>query len=207
MLCCYNKAEVSRRLYLYLDLINFNSMLNECELYMFLIKTHVQKRYNSDISNFGLSRHLNIWWCSAAKNHFTPKYYIHRHCIECHDENRKWAGLTAHEWQSYIFEGDIFTKRPELVKSFDTIYDKDSFGALPLDMRPKFCEWLSEFTKDGGMLHVSKSRIRNRVENQTRFDGTDRFWHMFWTRLPLWVKCIRWKYQRLNRRGISSEGH
>ena len=39
-----------------------------------------------------------------------------------------------------LIEGDILTKRPELSRYFDAVYDKDSFGALQLDMRPKFCE-------------------------------------------------------------------
>merc|ERR1719276_425278 len=45
-------------------------------------------------------------------------------------------------------------KRPELVNSFDAVYDKDSFGALTLDMRSPFCDRLSEFTKDGGTIYI-----------------------------------------------------
>ena len=39
-----------------------------------------------------------------------------------------------------LYEGDVMMKRPELLNSFDAIYDKDSFGALTLDMRSKFCQ-------------------------------------------------------------------
>ncbi|KAL3773369.1 hypothetical protein ACHAW5_006459 [Stephanodiscus triporus] len=53
-----------------------------------------------------------------------------------------------------LLEGDILSNRPELLRSFDVIYDKDSFGALALDDRPKFCERISEFVKDGGTLYV-----------------------------------------------------
>lgn len=53
-----------------------------------------------------------------------------------------------------LYEGDAFMKRPELENSFDAIYDKDSFGALPLDMRPKFCERLSEYIKDEGTVYI-----------------------------------------------------
>ena len=53
-----------------------------------------------------------------------------------------------------LLEGDVFVKRPELLKSFDAVYDKDSFGAMHLDMRPTFCERVSEFVKDGGTLYV-----------------------------------------------------
>merc|ERR1712085_94925 len=48
----------------------------------------------------------------------------------------------------------MLAKRPALVRSFDAIYDKDSFGALDLDARPKFCERLSEFVKEGGTLYI-----------------------------------------------------
>eukprot|EP00579_Thalassiosira_antarctica_P000233 CAMPEP_0201867028 /NCGR_PEP_ID=MMETSP0902-20130614/1426_1 /ASSEMBLY_ACC=CAM_ASM_000551 /TAXON_ID=420261 /ORGANISM="Thalassiosira antarctica, Strain CCMP982" /LENGTH=224 /DNA_ID=CAMNT_0048392129 /DNA_START=76 /DNA_END=750 /DNA_ORIENTATION=- len=53
-----------------------------------------------------------------------------------------------------LFEGDMLMKRPELMRSFDAIYDKDSFGALQLGMRPKFCERLSEFAKEGGTVYI-----------------------------------------------------
>ena len=53
-----------------------------------------------------------------------------------------------------LYEGDVIMKRPELLNSFDAIYDKDSFGALTLDVRSKFCERMSEYIKDGGTLYV-----------------------------------------------------
>ena len=53
-----------------------------------------------------------------------------------------------------LVEGDILTKRPEMHRSFDAVYDKDSFGALALGDRPGFCARISEFIKDGGTLYV-----------------------------------------------------
>ena len=53
-----------------------------------------------------------------------------------------------------LVEGDILTKRPEMLRSFDAVYDKDSFGALALGDRPGFCARISEFIKDGGTLYV-----------------------------------------------------
>eukprot|EP00580_Thalassiosira_gravida_P018081 CAMPEP_0201675020 /NCGR_PEP_ID=MMETSP0494-20130426/38508_1 /ASSEMBLY_ACC=CAM_ASM_000839 /TAXON_ID=420259 /ORGANISM="Thalassiosira gravida, Strain GMp14c1" /LENGTH=232 /DNA_ID=CAMNT_0048157319 /DNA_START=93 /DNA_END=791 /DNA_ORIENTATION=+ len=71
-------------------------------------------------------------------------------------ENQQKNGLVwkHRSGRATLFEGDILMKRPELVNSFDVIYDKDSFGALSLEMRPKFCERLSEFHKDGGTLYI-----------------------------------------------------
>lgn len=53
-----------------------------------------------------------------------------------------------------LYEGDILMKRPELQSSFDVVYDKDSFGALNLDMRRPYCQRLSEFVKSNGVVYV-----------------------------------------------------
>jgi hypothetical protein len=53
-----------------------------------------------------------------------------------------------------LFEGDMLMKRPELQSTFDVIYDKDSFGALNLDMRKTYCQRLSEYIKDDGVVYV-----------------------------------------------------
>lgn len=80
-------------------------------------------------------------------------------------ENKKESGLVwKHKsGRATLFEGDILMKRPELLQSFDAVYDKDSFGALSLQMRPKFCERVSDFTKDGGTLYIEvKNKERGR---------------------------------------------
>lgn len=53
-----------------------------------------------------------------------------------------------------IIEGDILTKRTALHQTFDVVYDKDSFGAMALPDRTKFCERISEYMKDSGTLYV-----------------------------------------------------
>ena len=53
-----------------------------------------------------------------------------------------------------LYEGDMMMKRPELNQSFDAVYDKDSFGALTLDLREGFCARLSEYLKDNGTVYI-----------------------------------------------------
>mmetsp|Transcript_19632 Transcript_19632/g.32221 ORF Transcript_19632/g.32221 Transcript_19632/m.32221 type:complete len:264 (+) Transcript_19632:13-804(+) len=53
-----------------------------------------------------------------------------------------------------LYEGDMLMKRSELQNSFDVVYDKDSFGALNLDMRRAYCQRLSEFMKSNGVVYV-----------------------------------------------------
>ncbi|KAL7523734.1 hypothetical protein ACHAWF_000647, partial [Thalassiosira exigua] len=53
-----------------------------------------------------------------------------------------------------LYEGDALARRPELIDSFDAVYDKDSFGALDPASRPAFCERLAEFVRDGGTVYV-----------------------------------------------------
>ena len=56
--------------------------------------------------------------------------------------------------RAVLYEGDMLMKRPELHSSFDVVYDKDSFGALNLEMRRPYCQRLSEFVKDDGVVYV-----------------------------------------------------
>lgn len=53
-----------------------------------------------------------------------------------------------------LYEGDAFTNVSELRQSFDAVYDKDSFGALDLHMRSKFCERISDYLKDGALVYT-----------------------------------------------------
>ena len=46
-----------------------------------------------------------------------------------------------------LVAGDMMQKRPEWNGTFDVIYDKDSFGALPLELRPTYCQRLAEYCK------------------------------------------------------------
>jgi hypothetical protein len=62
-----------------------------------------------------------------------------------------------------LYEGDMLMKRPELENSFDAIYDKDSFGALTKDLRPKFCERLSDYGKDDATLYIE---VKNKASGR-----------------------------------------
>lgn len=53
-----------------------------------------------------------------------------------------------------LYEGDMLKKRSELENTFDAIYDKDSFGALTMDLRPKFCERLADYAKTDATLYI-----------------------------------------------------
>jgi hypothetical protein len=80
-----------------------------------------------------------------------------------------------------LIEGDMLMKRQSLVNYFDAVYDKDSFGALNLDMRSKFCERLADYVKDTGTLYVevkNKSTGRDvgppfHVEKQDLMDASN----------------------------------
>lgn len=50
--------------------------------------------------------------------------------------------------------GDVTKPRPAFVNSFDAVYDKDSFGALPMTVRPAFCHRMLEYTKDRAILYL-----------------------------------------------------
>lgn len=68
-----------------------------------------------------------------------------------------------------LFEGDMLMKRPELLNSFDAVYDKDSFGALELDMRTGYCNRMAEFVKDGGIVYVEVKNKASGRENGPPF--------------------------------------
>jgi len=73
------------------------------------------------------------------------------------DENKYGSSSVVWKHKSErvtIIEGDILTNRPALHQSFHVVYDKDSFGAMALHDRTKFCERISEYMKDGGTLYV-----------------------------------------------------
>lgn len=67
-----------------------------------------------------------------------------------------------------LYEGDMLKKRSELLNSFDAIYDKDSFGALPKDLRPAFSERLSDYTKDDATLYIE---VKNKPSGPGREHG------------------------------------
>jgi hypothetical protein len=50
--------------------------------------------------------------------------------------------------------GDALQSRPELVSTFDAVYDKDSFGALDKTMRKGFTSRIAEFTKTDAIIYL-----------------------------------------------------
>ena len=53
-----------------------------------------------------------------------------------------------------LIVGDALQKRPDLVSRFDAVYDKDSFGALPKELRQGFCSRIAEYVKKGGIVYL-----------------------------------------------------
>lgn len=53
-----------------------------------------------------------------------------------------------------LYAGDMTQKRPELKDKFDVVYDKDGFGALPLDLRQSYCQRLSEYCKANAVVYT-----------------------------------------------------
>lgn len=62
--------------------------------------------------------------------------------------------------------GDVLQHRPELVNSFDAVYDKDSFGALQKDMRKGYCTRISEYVKSGGTVYLECKLRDNHEESK-----------------------------------------
>jgi hypothetical protein len=93
--------------------------------------------------------------------------------------NEDWSSVLSEsgntkKWQHKsgrvtLLEGDMLQKRSELNKSFDAIYDKDSFGALGLDMRSSFCARLSEYIKDDGTVYIEVKNKEHGRENGPPF--------------------------------------
>ena len=52
------------------------------------------------------------------------------------------------------YQGDALKYLPELKESFDAIYDKDSFGALGVEMRQAYCKRISEYTKKNAFVYL-----------------------------------------------------
>merc|ERR1719273_30420 len=53
-----------------------------------------------------------------------------------------------------LYEGDALKSISELKNSVGAIYDKDSFGALDLNMRNEFCQRIAEYSKNDAILYI-----------------------------------------------------
>ena len=67
--------------------------------------------------------------------------------------------------------GDVTKPRPAFVNSFDAVYDKDSFGALPMTVRPAFCHRMLEYTKDRAILYL-ECKVKPRHHDATTTTAT-----------------------------------
>merc|ERR1712003_247111 len=67
-----------------------------------------------------------------------------------------------------LYEGDMLQKRVELNGVFDAVYDKDSFGALPINLRQGFCQRLQDFTKDDAIVYIE---VKNKPDGPGQKNG------------------------------------
>lgn len=74
--------------------------------------------------------------------------------------------LWTHEsGTAFVYQGDVFTPLKELEGSCDAMYDKDSFGALDLHMRSRFCDRVKTYLKPGtGILYTEVKYSPGRTE-------------------------------------------
>ena len=56
-------------------------------------------------------------------------------------------------------------KRPELNAQFDAVYDKDSFGALSLDLRNPYCDALAQYCKPDAIVYTEVKNKANGRES------------------------------------------
>jgi hypothetical protein len=68
-----------------------------------------------------------------------------------------------------LYQGDVLTRLPSLSGSFDAIYDKDSFGAIPESIRSSYCDRLAEYLTENGIVYIE---VKNKSEdNPGRYQG------------------------------------
>lgn len=92
----------------------------------------------------------------CMKQHFTRKNDNHHENLWTQemDKDRQtviWRHISG---RATLMVGDALQKRPELMRSFDAVYDKDSFGALSVDLRESFCSRIAEYIKPGGVVYL-----------------------------------------------------
>ena len=68
-----------------------------------------------------------------------------------------------------LYQGDVFKPLEDLSDSFDVLYDKDSFGAIPKHKRSEFCDRVTEYLKDGGIVYTEVKFKDD--DHPGRFDG------------------------------------
>lgn len=71
-----------------------------------------------------------------------------------------------------LIVGDVLKKRPTLNNSFDAVYDKDSFGALPIELRAPFCARIAEYTKEQGIVYLECKLKKKKKQQKERHTVT-----------------------------------
>ena len=72
-----------------------------------------------------------------------------------------WSHVSG---RATLMVGDALQSRSELVNSFDAVYDKDSFGALPVSLRDGFCERIGEYVRKDGVVYIECKLKENHEE-------------------------------------------
>ena len=77
-----------------------------------------------------------------------------------HDSDGSMVVWKHNSGRVTLINADAFTMMNELVGSFDAVYDKDSFGAIPQDLRSNYCKLIAAYLKTDGVIYceaVTKS--------------------------------------------------
>lgn len=118
-------------------------------------------------------------------------------------EGAKWTHASG---RVTLLEGDILQRRKELERQFDAVYDKDSFGALQKDMRLPYCERMSEWLKDDGIVYLEVKNKDTGRENGPPFHIEEQDIMSSWGASFEYIKGIGEVYP-LPMAGLAQMGH
>lgn len=108
--------------------------------------------------------------------------------------------------QVVLLEGDILQRRKELERQFDVVYDKDSFGALQKDLRSPYCERMSEWLKEDGIVYLEVKNKDTGRENGPPFHIEEQDIMSSWGASFEYIKGIGEVYP-LRMAGFAQMGH
>jgi hypothetical protein len=119
----------------------------------------MKKQFGDDVNDTDNDNDSNIW---------TKKQSSSSDYDNDNDDDVIWTHKSG---RVTLIVGDALKKRSHLNNSFDAVYDKDSFGALPISMRKSFCSRISEYTKINGILYL-ECKLKQPVPGTER-EGQD----------------------------------
>lgn len=67
-----------------------------------------------------------------------------------------------------LYQGSIFTPLPELKERFDAVYDKDSFGALDMNMRTNFCKLITTYVKPTNGVLYTEVKFKDNITRRNQ---------------------------------------